>query len=415
MSTHLKTQLSLILLAGIGVVGLMGFFFQSVKDNFVLQVPQTAQTLASTNDDDSKDPATLATAENSGSVLGVAENPYLNPLKNIYVNPFKNSSNNSGPQNVRKSVAGEQVLLGVMQPKPTAPIQSYIRGYVYPMAELNNCSSENGCFQYCENVSNMAVCAMFSERQGLMKSDMVPVAQRLAVAFLSDSYFANCNTASSCVTLCDDESKSAECGQLASAYKLDARVLGASDGDATNTNNSTSGNSAAWAANPYANLSTNYSNPALNEYLANNSNSQCQPLDMICQQQLEAAGQTNPRVLNLRYEDILIDDGGGSGGGSGDDGNSDTEPNPITCSQNLTPGTAIGNNVTFAPNEVQNATDFWQGCAEQQVENSEQEAEYAAENKKQEVLSDQVNFQRCIAGSRNLAVDVPRCINQELR
>lgn len=420
MSNQLKTQLSLILIAGIGAAGLTGFFVQSIKTNFALKGNSNTQEVVASAQSDSES-QTGASSEN-GTVLGVSENAQLNPLKAIYVNPFASVADNSvfsGKYLGNKASSGDVILMSAMQPEPTAPIQSYLRGYVYPIAELDNCVSGQDCFEYCEQLGNLPVCAMFSERQGYMKMDMIPVAQRMAIGFLSDKNFADCNTANSCVALCDQESYSGICSEFSNSYELSSRVLGAADG-ATESVQPTAGTN-LMNSNPYQSLSQDYSNRNLNDYLASVTGSGCAPLDMICMSQKEQQTSGNPRVLNVSIEDLMNNDNGGGsgGGGSGDpvEWNGDYNNNPgnvysdiTNCGNNATANIAYRDPATILPYEQEQAQTNVNNCIADYADTAKE----GNEEKRQETINDQIDFQNCIAGSKNLAVDVKRCIGQEL-
>lgn len=413
MSKQLKTQLSLLLLAGIGTIGMTGYFVTSIHTKFALYSGRENKVEAQATEQVSTQQVAQATTVSSeqevGKVLGASDNATANPLKGIYVNPFSGGTKSAATTSVRKTAAvGEAVVLSAMQPKPTAPIQSYIRGYVYPIAELNWCDSKQGCFQYCDEISNVPVCAMFSERQGMMKPEMVSVAQRLAVGLLSNNKFANCNTASSCVEVCDKTEFASDCADLVTSYELNSRVLGASDGTVGNSVASTQGN---LPVNPYAGMKQDYSNPALTNYLANNSSSGCAPLDMICIN--DSQKEVSPRVLNMSIEDIP--GGGGADGGGTTGGGSPINTTIDDCINSVSGGIIYRNETTILPSEINNATYGVKNCNQRYSESVQQNIESNSDAQKQESIGNIMSFQNCITGSRNIAADVTRCINQELR
>jgi hypothetical protein len=318
----------------------------------------------------------------------------------------------------------EAIVLSSIQPQPTAPIQMYVRGYVYPIAELNNCSSKQACFDFCEQLANMPVCAMFAQRQGMMKPEMVAVTQRLAVGLMSNSSFAGCNTANACVRLCDQASNAGACADLASSYQLSSRVLGASDGAAgtssANAASAASANPEVWGANPYANLNQNYSNPALNNYIATNSGSGCAPLDMACMS--KSGQQANGRVLARSIEEtgggvpkVELEqngDGAGSGFSIGDETPTKTDPVKLSdCVNNSSGSLATFDPATALPEDVKNIQDNLNNCQQ----DFGQAVKEDAASTQQQTIGGILQFQDCIAGSTNMAVDVRRCINQELR
>lgn len=398
----------------------MGFFVQSVRTNFALksspnnpELVATAQTGAQVKDDSGSE---------NGAVLGISENTQLNVLKNIYVNPFASVADTSQLSSKyigKRSNSGDVILMSAMRPEPTAPIQSYVRGYVYPIVELDNCTSGQDCYEYCEQLGNVPVCAMFSERQGYMKMEMIPVAQKMAVGFLSNKSFAECNTANSCVALCEQQEYSAICSEFIESYQLNSRVLGATDGEVGSIQ-PTAGTSLI-NSNPYQNISQNYSNRNLNEYLASVTGSGCEPLDMICMGEKELKNSGNPRVLNLSIEDLMNNGNGGGegGGGSGDpvEWGGDYNNNPgnvysdiTNCGNSATANIAYRDPATILPYEQQQAQTNVNNCIADYADTVKE----GTEEKKQETINDQIDFQNCIAGSRNLAVDIRRCISQEL-
>lgn len=410
MSTQLKTQLSLLLLAGIITVGLAGFLVRSVSTNFALRGPDKQDQPAQNSAPE------IAATEQQGAVLGATETVAENPLLGLYVNPFPGGAEGFDPSAQSRTVrSGDAILMSAMQPKPTAPIQSYIRGYVYPIAELDNCASETGCYAYCEQLANVPVCAMFAERQGYMKPGAAAAAQRMAVAFLSADGFSSCSTAGGCVQLCSAPENSERCSKVAESVKSAARVLGASD-----SSGGAEYGPYNWAGNPYANAIQDYSNPALSDYLASTAGSGCAPLDMICLGNLERQTALNPRVLN-----VMIDDGGGTGGGGNGDGDGNpTFPSPVpsNCFDNATYGLTNTDPQYITPYQmdsarsaVDNCQSFYQQQREQLTANATAQAEARGEAKKQEAINGVLGFQDCIHGSTNLARDIQRCIVQEIR
>lgn len=414
MTTERKTQLSLMLLAVVGTIGLLGFFFRTMHKELALyQKAPVVQDSSQTNSAEAF--ASATDTDNSGSVLGASDNAGANPLQGIYVNPFPRDSN-SGSTAQNQSTQGEGVVLSALQPKPTAPIQMYTRGYVYPIAELYNCNSQGACFNFCEQLGNMPLCALFSQKQGFMKPEMVAVTQRLAVGLLSDSNFSNCGTASSCVKLCDQQSNSDNCATLANNYQLASRILGATDGVTANGDVSTitpSGNVSL--ANPYANINMNYSNPALNKYITSVTGPGCAPLDMLC----SSKQQSNPRVLNAAAPslEMPIDGGGGGGtdggGGTGvPDSTNPTDPVSLNqCLTNATGGIANQDPSLVLPTQIDGAKTGVTDCQQSYNQN----AVSNAESQKQNTFGDITKFQNCINGSKNIAADITRCINLDLR
>lgn len=410
MTTQLKTQLSLILLAGVGALGLVGFLMHSVhKDFALLKGPDPSNIYTADNTQNSPSVAAAQDAS-AGAVLGASDNPQVNPLQGIYVNPFSSLKGiDTSAVAISQSGQGEAVVLSALQPKPTAPIQIYLRGYVYPIVELSNCSSGQACYNFCEQLANLPLCGLFSQRQGFMKPEMVAVTQRLAVGLLSDSNFAGCGTAGRCVQLCDQPSSSDTCAALANNYQLNSRVLGASDGITA------SGDVAAItpsndisSANPYANLNMNYSgNPALSKYIASTTGSGCPPLDMLCLSQ-SSQSSSNPRVLNMS-----IDPGNGDGGGNLIDPVDTTNYN--NCLANASSGVINQDPALLPPEAPANAAAQLIDCGKNYGQTAVANAAANAEAKKQETLSDIGRFEACVSGSKNIAVDIQRCINQELR
>jgi len=337
MTNERKTQLSLILLAGVITAGLLGWFFQSIHKDFALYQDNPQQVAQALQAAPAEAAVSAAPAE-AGAVLGATDKvpaSSANPQGVIYVNPFAGTGVSSrATPTVQSSQADAIILSSLAAAKPTAPIQMYVRGYVYPMAELNGCNSQQACFEYCEQLVNVPLCAMFSEKQGLMKAG--------------------------------------------------SRVLGASDSAA----------GSVWAANPYANLSQNYSDPALNKYLASIAGSGCAPLDMVC---LSQAGiQATPRVLAA-----IIDEKSGESSAQG----------YAECLDNASGGIADRDPVTILPEEVANAKEQINSCQQ----NFGQTVGEDAASKKQASVSDILEFQDCVSKSKNLAVDLKECIEEGFR
>lgn len=123
----------------------------------------------------------------------------------------------------------------ILEPQRTVAATGtlYIRGYVYPIAELGNCSSKADCFEYCELMANIPTCANFSERHGIMKPGMAQATQALVSALLAGNRPGSCNSLTDCVAYCDRQEAYDDCSTYANKLALNSSVLGASTGVAT--------------------------------------------------------------------------------------------------------------------------------------------------------------------------------------
>jgi hypothetical protein len=363
MTTQLKTQLSLVLLAAVAGTGLLGMMIHSVHKDFTLYHKVDAEQIA-----DASGVVPNAAPAETGAVLG-ATDLAANPLQGIYVNPFAAAvgKDPAAVPTVAVNQAGSANVNSSSQ--PTAPIQMYGRGYVYPIVELNNCTSGQACFNYCDQAANVPLCAVFAQRQGFMNPTMVVAVMKL----------------------------------FPSAGQLTSRVLGASD--------SASSFNDVSLANPYAKLNQNFSNPALNNYLAANASSGCAPLDMICLSKLSSPA--DPRVLARSIEQI--DSGNGPELSEGDGTSVEDAPTTVAnannCVTNASGGIANIDPVLILPEDAAAAQENISNCQQ----NAGQTIADGAETKKQESISDILEFQDCVANSKNLAVDIKKCINQGLR
>ncbi len=134
------------------------------------------------------------------------------------------------PQMARATSAGSDAFNKIINPQ-ASPIAGtlYVRGFVYPIVELGNCSSKSNCFDYCEQMSNVPACADFSERHGIMPAGSAAATQKLVEALLAGNRPGPCNSLNDCVTYCDKPSSYDDCTAYVQKIGLNTAVLGASD------------------------------------------------------------------------------------------------------------------------------------------------------------------------------------------
>jgi hypothetical protein len=79
----------------------------------------------------------------------------------------------------------------------------------FPVAELDNCQSEEECKAYCDNLENLEKCIVFAEKNGLMTRDEAVRAKKFSDAGASGP--GDCRGHRECEAYCDDISNIDEC------------------------------------------------------------------------------------------------------------------------------------------------------------------------------------------------------------
>lgn len=107
-------------------------------------------------------------------------------------------------------------------------IPFFPRGYVYPIAQLGNCTNQRDCFEFCELSENLDICAMVSYRNGYMSEQQLTKTLAFS-SYLRSGYLASCDDLGSCIQVCDSQQAQGDCSMLALSMEHGAMVLGAED------------------------------------------------------------------------------------------------------------------------------------------------------------------------------------------
>lgn len=167
----LTDEKKLLILAGcaVGFVGLVIFGLHDNRRILSLQSP-AANTVASPTVALAPVSSSVSGSAGAGQVLGASTG--TSP-SSVYVNPFRSAVSTALVSSPVQN-SGDNLLAPVVEATSRARPVLYVRGFVYPIAELGNCSSGADCFQYCQSSANLAVCANFSQRHGYMPNGPVP-------------------------------------------------------------------------------------------------------------------------------------------------------------------------------------------------------------------------------------------------
>lgn len=85
----------------------------------------------------------------------------------------------------------------------------------FPVEALGNCSSETECRQYCEVVENLESCLNFAEENNLLSREKIEEARKVLPFLLSGNTPGNCKTEQECHAYCEEESNFSECVDFA--------------------------------------------------------------------------------------------------------------------------------------------------------------------------------------------------------
>lgn len=88
-------------------------------------------------------------------------------------------------------------------------------GVEYPIAELDNCSSQDACKDYCDVTENVETCLKYAELYGLMSKDQIAEATKMLKYVKSGETPGKCRTETECKNYCDSPGNINECVDFA--------------------------------------------------------------------------------------------------------------------------------------------------------------------------------------------------------
>lgn len=80
----------------------------------------------------------------------------------------------------------------------------------YPVAELENCASQEECGVYCDNSDNMEKCISFAENKGILAQEEIEVSRKMLES-IEDGGPGGCTNQSECDVYCDNINHIEEC------------------------------------------------------------------------------------------------------------------------------------------------------------------------------------------------------------
>ncbi|MDO8560651.1 MAG: hypothetical protein Q7R91_00340 [bacterium] len=91
--------------------------------------------------------------------------------------------------------------------------------FVFPVAELGNCKSEDDCRIYCESPSHFRACLAFAEKYDAMSKEELTEAKKFAKV-VEDGGPGGCRTELECQAYCENSDHFEECVAFAEKYDL---------------------------------------------------------------------------------------------------------------------------------------------------------------------------------------------------
>jgi len=86
-------------------------------------------------------------------------------------------------------------------------------GITYPIAELGNCADYNSCLSYCEDPVNHSACVEFAKKKGFHKDDPIHTTTDEFLKKAKDEL--GCDSIQSCMTFCDTSANFDKCDAFA--------------------------------------------------------------------------------------------------------------------------------------------------------------------------------------------------------
>ncbi len=88
---------------------------------------------------------------------------------------------------------------------------SIVSAVDYPIAELDNCSSQEECKIYCDNPENMEACIEFAEKEGMMNENEIEEAKKVLEYVKEGKMPGGCKGKRECEEYCNKEENLEEC------------------------------------------------------------------------------------------------------------------------------------------------------------------------------------------------------------
>lgn len=120
-------------------------------------------------------------------------------------------------------------IVNLRESSSSVPV--YPRGFSYPIGALGNCGSKTECFNYCEQLANVPVCAKFSEVNGFMAQGSSNLASKMAETMSKSSIVNSCTGMTQCLSMLLDPNHIQDLNNIVAMAQNESHVLGASTGN----------------------------------------------------------------------------------------------------------------------------------------------------------------------------------------
>src|SRR3989338_6382638 len=81
----------------------------------------------------------------------------------------------------------------------------------YPIQELGNCTSQQDCEKYCDNIQNSESCINFAEKEGMMTKEEIDEARKVLPYLKSGETPGRCSSKKTCDEYCNKDENFQEC------------------------------------------------------------------------------------------------------------------------------------------------------------------------------------------------------------
>ena len=81
----------------------------------------------------------------------------------------------------------------------------------YPIQELGNCTSQQDCEKYCDNIQNSESCINFAEKEGMMTKEEIDEARKVLPYLKSGETPGKCSSKKTCDEYCNKDENFQEC------------------------------------------------------------------------------------------------------------------------------------------------------------------------------------------------------------